>query len=195
MVNEGEKMSSPFDGEHWTNAAAVGHHSFNAVRVYPLRIVGNGSTLTTEMEPPFPLPVSRCETYMSRMRYTAAGAVGATQPSVRSPTPPAPLPPKRRPTYVVALAPDLALLLWVCKGTHQDQFFVTLNSTQYKADLPPSSSRPFPPIPILVHDTHRHTSSLHSSPKKDSIPGSDRHSDHPSKHHIPRRETLPLPPT
>lgn len=31
--------------------------------------------------------------------------------------------------------------------------------------------------------------SLHSRPKKDSIPGSDRHSDRPSKHHIPRRDT------
>lgn len=106
---------------------------------------------------------------MSRMRYTAAGAVGATQHRSAVRPPPAPLPPKRRPTYVVALAPDLALLLWMCKGTHQDQFFVTLNSTQYKVDLPPSSSRPFPPIPILVHDTHRHTSSLHSSPKTPSL--------------------------
>lgn len=81
--------------------------SFNTVCVYPLRIVENGSTLTTEMDPPplsrfhrTPSPAAQLRSVKSTVYTVSIEAVGATQHrSVVRP----PLPPMR--TYVVALAP------------------------------------------------------------------------------------------
>jgi hypothetical protein len=97
--------------------------SFNAVGVYLLRIVESGSTLTTEMDPPLPFPVSIAPSLGESIE-----AVGATLPSVRCPPPPAP--PKCQPTYVVALAPTwLFCFGGTRESTRIDQFVVTFNST------------------------------------------------------------------
>lgn len=116
--------------------------SFNAVCVYPLRIVENGSTLTTEMGPLSPIPfpshlgqalLRSCDRYL-RWRIHRSG--GSDPASVRSPAPPTP--------HVNLLRscskPQLGSFALDRQGNPQGPVRRDFEQRTYRADLPPLSS-------------------------------------------------------